>query len=103
MVLESQVYPGDKTPSTSVENIAEYFPYNHTPFKDDTVDVIELLFAECPVVLEFRKFIKGLILRESGVKIKLHCTDIMFGVQRLNVQTYYINKVILIAKMCISS
>ena len=66
MVLESQVYPGDKTPSTSVENIAEYFPYNHTPFKDDTVDVIELLFAECPVVLEFWKFIKGLILRESA-------------------------------------
>ena len=62
-------------------------------------------FAECPVVLEFWQLTAGFILREFDVKIKLHCTDIMLGVQRPNMQTYYIKKinhVILIAKMCIS-
>ena len=64
-----------------------------------------VVVAECPVVLEFWKFIEGFILREFDVKIKLHSTDIMFGVQRPNMQTYYIKKinhVILIARMCIS-
>ena len=35
---------------------------------------------------------EGFILREFDVKIQLHCTDIMFGVQRPDMQMYYIKK-----------
>ena len=36
MVVESQGYPlGDKTPSTSVEDTAQYVPYKY-PFKDES-------------------------------------------------------------------
>ena len=27
-------YPGENTPSTSVEDTAQYLPYKYTPFKD---------------------------------------------------------------------
>ena len=36
MVVELQMYPGDKTPSTSVEDIAQYLRYTYTPFKDES-------------------------------------------------------------------
>ena len=36
MVVELQVYLGEKTPSTSVEDIAQYLPYKYTPFKDES-------------------------------------------------------------------
>ena len=74
----------------------------------DTPDVIEyfcFVFVECPVVWQFWNFIEGNILRECSIKVKLHLTDIMFGVQRPNVKENIIKKInhiILIAKMCIS-
>ena len=86
MVVELQMYPGDKTPNTSVEDIAQYLRYKYTPFQrwkwgittnDQIVLISQHLFAECALVLEFWKFIEGIILREFGLKIKLHCTDIM--------------------------
>ena len=53
----------------------------------------------------FWNFIEGIILREYGINVKLHLTNIMFGVQRSNVKENIIKKInhiILIAKMCIS-
>ena len=56
MVVELQVYLGEKTPSTSVEDTAQYLLYKYTPFKDesegsqqtsyctDTIDVVNLFF-----------------------------------------------------------
>ena len=72
----------------------------------DTVDVIEHFFVECPVVRHFQNFIEGITLRECGINVKLHLTDIMFGVQRSNIKENIIKKInhiILIAKMCIST
>ena len=75
----------------------------------DTVDslclFVCLFFAECPVVSEFLKFMEGFFLREFGIKIKLHSTDILFGVQRSNSHKKFIKKinhVLPVAKMCIS-
>ena len=53
----------------------------------------------------FWNFIEGIILRECGINVNLHLTDIMFGVQRSNIKeniSKKINHIILIAKMCIS-
>ena len=36
MAVELQVYPGDKTSSTSVEDTAQYLPYKYNPFKDES-------------------------------------------------------------------
>ena len=84
--------------------------FDNETLNDELTDVSFVSRTEniCPVVLEFWEFTEGFILREFDVNIKLHCTDIMFGVQRPHMKTYYIKKkyiyinVILIAKMCIS-
>ena len=79
---------------------------NKCSYCTDTVDVIEQFFVvECPVVRHLWNFIKENILRECGIYVKLHLTDIMFGVQRSNIKENIIKKInhiILIAKMCIS-
>ena len=78
---------------------------NKCSYCTDTVDVIEQFFVvECPVVRHLWNFIKENILRECGIYVKLHLTDIMFGVQRSNIKENIIKKInhiILIAKMCI--
>ena len=36
MVVELQVYPGHKTPSSLVEDTTQYLLYKYTPFKDES-------------------------------------------------------------------
>ena len=53
----------------------------------DTVDVIEqFVFSNVQLSGIFGILLKGIILRECGIKVKLHLEDIMFGAQQSNVK-----------------
>ena len=53
----------------------------------DTVDVIEqFVFSNVQLSGIFGILLKGIILRECGIKVKLHLKDIMFGAQQSNVK-----------------
>ena len=81
VIVELEMFPGNKTPSTTTENTAQYHNIYRTNillskmnvrekhkclYCIDTVDSIEHFFAECPVVPKLWKFI-AIILREFGI------------------------------------
>jgi hypothetical protein len=78
---------------------------NKCTFCSDVVDFIEHFFVECPKVSYFWKFIENLILKNTGVHIKLGVPEVLFGVKNSpetigHVNT--INHIIGIGKVCIS-
>ena len=70
----------------------------------NTVDVIEHFFFECPSVKRFWKHIESTIFIATGNQMQLSVTDVLFGYNKgnLNNTNQWINKNILVGKMCIS-
>merc|ERR1712121_4266 len=78
---------------------------NKCTYCRDVIDVIEHFFFECPAVSNFWKHIECYIFVQIGIRVKLDLPKILFGVNdqkisRKNIIT--INRIILVAKMCIS-
>ena len=68
-------------------------------------DYIEHFFCECPIVVNFWKSIQQKVYRETGLRVELSVQTILFGLQNstfAKYKVYYINHIILVAKMCIS-
>ena len=71
----------------------------------ETVDYIEHFFCECPVIINFWKFVELKVYNETGLRVKLSVHTVLFGLQNStldSLKVVYINYVILVAKMCIS-
>ena len=74
-------------------------------FCPDTIDYIEYFFCECPIVANFWKSIQQKVYRETGLRVELSVQTILFWLQKCTfakVKVYYINHIILVAKICIS-
>ena len=74
-------------------------------FCPGTIDYIEHFFCECPIVVKFWKSVQQKLYRETGVRVELSVLTTLFEQQNSTFprfKIYYINHVILAAKMCIS-
>ena len=71
-------------------------------FCPDTIYYIEHFFCECPIVVNFWKYIEQKVYRETGLRMELSVQTILFGLQNskfARFKVYYINHIILVAKM----
>ena len=81
---------------------------NNCTFRSDTIDYIEYLFCECPIVVNFWKSIQQKLYSETGLRVELSVQIIWGGGGGLQNSTFawfkahYINHIILVAKMCIN-
>ena len=74
-------------------------------FYSGTINYIEHFFCECQIVVNFWKSIPQKLYRETGLRVELSVQTILFGLQNstfARFKVYYINHIILVAKMCIS-
>jgi len=70
---------------------------------NDTVDVIEHFFFECPKVLVFWSYIEAFVRNHFGVFLTCDVKIVLFGcLINYGEPTLAINHILLLAKMCIS-
>ena len=73
-------------------------------FCPDIIYYIEHFFCECPIVVHFWKSIQQKLSTETGLRRELSVQTILFWLQSktfARFKVYYINPIILVAKMCI--
>ena len=78
---------------------------NKCSYCPNTVDYIEHFFFECRVVRDLWNLVEQKIMFETNMVIKISVTDVLFGVNKSNLQREQfglLNKFLLIAKMSIS-
>jgi hypothetical protein len=68
------------------------------------VDLIEHFFFECTSVRQFWTYIENLIFTMAGKRLYLTVSDALFGhnVTNISASNLWINRIILLGKMCIS-
>ena len=74
--------------------------------RPDTIYYIKHFFCECPILVNFLKSIEQKVYRETGLRVELSVQTILFGLQNSTLARFkvdYINHIILVAKMCIST
>ena len=74
-------------------------------FCPDTIDHIEHFFCKCPIIVNFWKSVQQKLDSEMGLRVELSLQTILFGLQNCTfarLKVNYINRNILVAKMCVS-